>query len=66
MTYISRGYTIAFARTAPVAPATALPQGERRMALDWPVIVRDEIDCARYFDSSREVEGVRSEIISKE
>ena len=27
MTYISNGYTIAFAITAPVAPARALPHG---------------------------------------
>jgi hypothetical protein len=37
-THISNGYTIAFANTAPVAPATALPQGERRGGFDWLAI----------------------------
>jgi hypothetical protein len=38
-THMSRGYTRAFARTAPVAPATARPQGGMGASFDCPAIV---------------------------
>jgi hypothetical protein len=37
---MSKGYTIAFAMTAPVAPATARPQGGSGASLDCPAIVK--------------------------
>lgn len=37
--YMSRGYTSAFARTAPVEPATARPQGGSAAAFDCAVMV---------------------------
>jgi hypothetical protein len=37
-THMSRGYTIAFAMTAPVAPATARPHGGIRASFDCPAI----------------------------
>jgi hypothetical protein len=40
-TYMSRGYAIAFAITAPVAPATANPHGGRAASLDWPAMLED-------------------------
>ena len=39
LSYMSKGYTMAFARTAPVAPATAFPQGGSRTCFDWPPMV---------------------------
>jgi hypothetical protein len=35
---MSKGYTSAFAMTAPVAPATANPQGGITASFDWPAI----------------------------
>jgi hypothetical protein len=35
---MSKGYSIAFARTAPVAPAIALCQGARRTGFDCPAM----------------------------
>ena len=37
-THMSRGYTRALARTAPVAPATARPQGGMGASFDCPAI----------------------------
>jgi hypothetical protein len=39
---MSSGYTMAFAMTAPVAPATANPHGGRLASLDCPAITRFE------------------------
>ena len=38
-TYMSNGYTSAFASTAPAEPATALPHGGSFSSLDAPAIV---------------------------
>jgi hypothetical protein len=38
-THMSRGYTSALAITAPVAPATAKPQGGMGASFDCPAIV---------------------------
>ena len=38
ITHMSRGYTIAFAMTAPVAPATARPHGGIDASFDCPAI----------------------------
>lgn len=37
---MSKGYTIAFAITAPVAPATASPQGGMSASFDCPAIMK--------------------------
>jgi hypothetical protein len=42
---MSRGYTIAFARTAPVAPATALPHGGSGAAFVEGAILLFEAQC---------------------
>ena len=41
-THMSRGYTIAFAMTAPVAPATARPHGGIKASFDCPAIAMGE------------------------
>jgi hypothetical protein len=51
---MSSGYTRAFASTAPVAPATALPQGERRCGFDWPAM-RVRKQTASYLSVYRNV-----------
>jgi hypothetical protein len=45
-TYMSKGYTIALARTAPVAPAIASPQGGIGVSLDGPTIARRQQRCS--------------------
>lgn len=41
--HMSKGYTIAFAITAPVAPATARPQGGMSASFDCPAILMRDL-----------------------
>lgn len=50
--YMSNGYTIAFASTAPVAPANALPHGGNGGGAAVPAIGQEPLGCERT-DKSR-------------
>jgi hypothetical protein len=58
-TNMSRGYTIAFARTAPVAPAIALPHGDSGAAFGGGAIWLSEAQCLVSFLSDAAFANLR-------
>lgn len=55
---------MAFASTAPVAPATALPHGERRCGFDWPAMRAKQADCL-LLSVYRRVSSIRGAVASR-
>lgn len=51
--HMSRGYTRALAMTAPVAPATARPQGDKGASFDCPAILSFGLGRGMYENKGR-------------